>query len=173
MDRLSGKQYFSFLDGFSGYNQIWIAPEYQENNTFTFPWGTYAYRVLPFGLCNSLATFQRVVLGIFSNLIHDCVEVYMDEFIVYGNNFEEALQNLEKKLKRYQEYSLTLSHEKCKMLLTEGIFLGHHIYATWIRVDSSKVGVITQLSIPRSQKDVRSVLGHVDYYRQFIENFIK
>jgi hypothetical protein len=75
LDTLSKKKYFSFLDRYSRYNQILIAPKDQDKTTFTCPWGTYAYRVLPFGLCNAPATFQRVGLGIFSDLIHDCVEV--------------------------------------------------------------------------------------------------
>ena len=91
LDTLSGKQYFSFLDGYRGYNQILITPKDQGTMTFTCPWGTYAYRVLPFGLCNAPTTFQRVVLGIFTDLVHDCVEVYMDDFTVYGNTFKEAL----------------------------------------------------------------------------------
>jgi hypothetical protein len=94
LDNLSRMKYFSFLDGYSGYNQILIAPEDQDKNTFTCPWGTF----LPIGLCNSPATFQRAVLGIFSNLIHDCVEVYMDDFTVYGNTYQEALDNIEKVL---------------------------------------------------------------------------
>ena len=87
LDSPSGKQYFSFLDGYSGYNQIQIALEDQEKTTSTCPWGTFTYRVLPFGLCNSLATFQRAVLGIFSDLTNDCVEIYMDDFTVYENTF--------------------------------------------------------------------------------------
>jgi hypothetical protein len=112
IDTLSGKKYFSFLDGYNGYNHILIAPEDQENTTFTCPWGIYAYRVLPFGLYNALTTFQREVLGIFTHLIHDCVEVYMDDFTVYGNTYQEALDNLEKVLIRCQEMNLSLSHEK-------------------------------------------------------------
>jgi hypothetical protein len=77
---LTGKKYSSFLDGFSGYNQIRIAPEDQDKMTFTCPWGTYAYKVLPLGLCNAPATFQREVLAIFVDLIDDCVEVYMEMF---------------------------------------------------------------------------------------------
>jgi hypothetical protein len=100
LDTLSRKKYLSFLYGYNGYNQILIAPEDQEKTTFTCPWGTYAYRILPFGLCNSHATFQRAVLGIFADLIHDCVEVYMDDFIVYGNTYQESLDNLEKVLIR-------------------------------------------------------------------------
>ena len=98
LDTLSGKQYFSILDGYSGYKHILITPEDQDKTTFTCPWGTYAYRVFPFGLCNAPATFQLAVLGIFSDLIHDYVEVYMDDFTAYGNTFQEALENLKKVL---------------------------------------------------------------------------
>jgi hypothetical protein len=74
LDTLAGKNFFFFLDGFSGYNQIQITPEDQDKTTFTCPWGTYAYKYYLLGYANAPATFQRVVLGIFSNLIHDCVE---------------------------------------------------------------------------------------------------
>ena len=96
MDTLSGKQYFSFLDGYNGYNQIHIAPNNEDKATFTCPWGTFAYRVLPFGLCNALATFQQAILGFFYDLIHDYAEVYMEDSTIYGNTFKEALDNLEK-----------------------------------------------------------------------------
>jgi hypothetical protein len=95
LDTLPGKNYFSFLDG---YKHILIAPEDQDKTNFTCPWGTYAYRALPFGLSNAPTTFQREVLGIFSDLIHDYVEVYTDDFTVYGNTYQEALDNLEKVL---------------------------------------------------------------------------
>ena len=98
LDTLSGKQYFSFLEGYSGYNHILIAPKDQDKTTFTCPWGTYAYRFFPFGLCNEPDTFQRAISGIFSDLIHDCVEVYMDDFTAYGNTFQESLDNIEKVL---------------------------------------------------------------------------
>lgn len=78
LDTLTGKMYFSFLDGFSGYNQIQISSEDQDKTTITCPWGTLAYRVLPFGFCSSPETFQRAFLAIFVDL--DCVEVYMDDF---------------------------------------------------------------------------------------------
>ena len=84
LDTLLGKQHFSFLDGYSRYNQILIAHKDQDKTTFTLPWGTYTYIVFPFVLCNAPATFQCVVLGIFADLIHDCIDVYMDDFISYG-----------------------------------------------------------------------------------------
>jgi hypothetical protein len=137
---LAGKKYFSFLDGFSGYNQIRIAPEDQDKMTFTCPWGTYAYKVLPFGLCNALATFQREVLAIFVDLIDDCVEVYMDDFSVYGDTFVEALDNLERVLNRCRETSLSLSNEKCFMMYIEGIVLGI------LRYTSHRVSFAQQLT---------------------------
>jgi hypothetical protein len=103
------------------YNQILTAPKDQDKTTFTCPWGTYAFRVLPFGLCNSPATFQQAVLWMFVDLIHDCVEVNMEDFTIYVNTYQEALDNLNKVLIRCQEMNLSLSHEKCKMLLTKGV----------------------------------------------------
>ena len=99
LDTLPGKKYFSFLDGFSGYNKIKITLEDQGKTNFICPWGTYAYKVLPFGLCNASTTFQRVVMAIFVDLIHECVEVYMDYFFVYGNTFDYSMRKLEKILK--------------------------------------------------------------------------
>jgi len=108
-----------------------VTPEDQDKTTFTCPWGTYAYRVLPFGLCNALATFQREVLGIFSDLIPHCVEVYMDDFTVYGDSFNKALGNLEKFLIRCQETNLSLSHEKCFMMFNEGTVFRSPYFQRW------------------------------------------
>ena len=127
--------------------------------------------MLPFGLCNAPATFQRVVLGIVSDLIHDCVEVYMNDFIVYGNTFEETLENLEKVLKRCKETNPSLSHEKFFMMFMKGIVFGYHISRDGIKVDKSKVEVISKLPIPNCQQNVRSFLGFTGYYRRFIEKF--
>ena len=80
----------------------------------------------------------------------------MDDFTVYGNTFKEALENLEKVLIRFQEANLASSHEKCKMMLTEGIVLDHHISSTCIKVDPVKIEVISKLPPPQTQKDVRS-----------------
>ena len=88
LDTLASKKYFSFLDGFSGYNQIQIIEEDQEKTTFTCAWGTFAYRLLPFGLCNAPTTFQQAIVVIFVDLVFDCVEVYMDDFIVYRDTYE-------------------------------------------------------------------------------------
>ena len=139
LNTLAGKKLFSFIDGFNGYNQIQIAPEDQDKTTFTCPWGTFAYRVLPFGLCNALAAFQRAILSIFADLINEGLEVYMDDFTPYGDDFEPALENLEKVLQRCIDTRLCLSHEKCHMMMTEGIILGHYISTAGIQVDPAKI----------------------------------
>eukprot|EP00253_Pinus_taeda_P020212 PITA_20212 len=173
LDNLAGKKFFSFLDGFSGYNQIKIAPQDQDKTTFTSPWGTFAYRVLPFGLRNAPATFQRAVIGIFSDMINDSLEIFMDDFTPYGTTFEDALQNLEKVLKQCIEAHLALSTEKCHMMMNQGIVLGHFVSFLGIQVDPAKIQVIQTLPIPKTQTDVRSFLGHAGYYRRFIKNFSK
>ncbi|XP_019157953.1 PREDICTED: uncharacterized protein LOC109154677 [Ipomoea nil] len=94
LERLAGRSYFCFLDGYSGYFQIPIAPEDQEKTTFTCPFGTFAYRRMPFGLCNAPGTFQRCMVSIFSDYVGHMIEVFMDDFTVYGDSFDSCLHNL-------------------------------------------------------------------------------
>ena len=97
----------------------------------------------------------------------------MDDFTAYGNTFQESLDNIKKVLIRCQEMNLSLSHEKCKMVLTEGIVLGHNVSYQGIKVDPAKIEVIVGLPSPKIHKEVRSFLVHVGYYCCFIENFTK
>ena len=173
LDRLAGHPYFCFLDGYSGYNQIAIAPEDQEKTTFTCPYGTFAFRRMPFGLCNAPATFQRCMMSIFSDLVEEVMEVFMDDFTVYGSSFDQCLKNLETMLKRCQDKQLALNWEKCHFMVTEGIVLGHKISATGLEVDQSKVSIIKTLAPPTTVKGVRSFLGHARFYRRFIKDFSK
>uniref|UniRef100_A0ACD5TNS3 Uncharacterized protein n=1 Tax=Avena sativa TaxID=4498 RepID=A0ACD5TNS3_AVESA len=96
MEMMFANSYFCFLDGYSGYSQIAIQPEDQEKTTFTCPYGTYAYRLMPFGLSNAAATFQECVLKIFDNFVESSREVLMDIFVVYGTTFEQCLYNLDR-----------------------------------------------------------------------------
>lgn len=115
--------------------------------------------MLPFGLCNAPTTFQWEVLGIFFDLTHDCVEIYMENFTVYGQTLEEALCNLEKVLTICKETNLPLSNEKCYMVQIEGIVLGHHISVESIKVDPAKIEVIVNLAVPKRQKRYKVSLG--------------
>ena len=109
LDRLAGHPHFYFLDGYSGHNQIFIALEDQKKTTFTCPYGTFAFRRMPFGLCNAPATFQRCMMSMFSDLVEEAMEIFMDDFSVYGSSFEKCLENLEIVLQRCQDKSLALN----------------------------------------------------------------
>ncbi|GJT41573.1 reverse transcriptase domain-containing protein [Tanacetum coccineum] len=147
-ERLAGNKYFCFLDGFSGYLQNYIDPNDQEKTTFTYPFGTYAYRRMPFGLCNDPATFQRCVLAIFHDMIEESVE-------------------------RCKDAHLVLNWEKCHFMVKEGIVLGHKVSSAGLEVDKAKINVISKLPPPTNIKGVRSFLGHAGFYRRFIKDFSK
>ncbi|XP_057418149.1 uncharacterized protein LOC130712328 [Lotus japonicus] len=143
LDKLAGHQYYCFLDGYSGYNQICVAPEDQEKTAFTCPYDVFAYKRMPFGLCNAPATFQRCMFAIFSDLIETCIEIFMDDFSVFGPNFDACLGNL--------------------ALVSE----------RGIEVDRAKIEVIEKLPPPTNIKGIRSFLGHAGFYRRFIKDFSK
>ncbi|KAG5553970.1 hypothetical protein RHGRI_011741 [Rhododendron griersonianum] len=173
LERLAGHEYYCFLDGYSGYNQIPIAPEDQEKTTFTCPHGTFAYRRMPFGLCIAPATFQRCMVSIFSDMVERFLEVFMDDFSVFGSSFDECLHHLTLVLVRCKEKSLVLNWEKCHFMVKQGIVLGHIISNKGIEVDKAKINLISNLPPPRTVKEIRSFLGHAGFYRRFIKDFSK
>ena len=173
LDRLAGHHHFYFLDGYPGYNQIAIAPEDQEKTTFTCPYGTFAFRRMPFGLCNAHATFQRCMMSMFLDLVEEVMEIFMDDFTVYGYSFEQCLNNLETMLQICKDKQLALNWEKCHFMVTEGIVLGHKISATGLEKDQSKISIIKTLAPPTTVKGIRSFLGHAGFYRRFIKDFSK
>ena len=109
LERVAGHEFYCFLDGYSGYNQIEIALEDQEKTTFTCPFCTFAFRKMPFGLCNAPRTFQRCMMRIFSDMIELILEIFMDDFSVFGDSYEGCLENLRKVLERCQEKNLVLN----------------------------------------------------------------
>ena len=173
LERIFGNPFYCFLDGYSGYFQIEILVEDQEKTTFTCPFGTYAYRRMPFGLCNALATFQRCMLSIFSDMVERIMEVYMDDITVYRGNFEECLGNLETVLHRSIEKILVPNWEKCHFMVNQGIVLGHVISNRGVEVDKAKIELISKLPSPKNVKAVRQFLGHADFYRRFMKDFSK
>jgi len=109
LERFAGHEYYYFLDGYSRYNQIPIATEDQEKTTFTCPFETFAYRHIPFGLCNAPATFQQYMLSLFSNMVERFLEIFMNDFSIYGDSFDQYLHHLELVLQRCTEKNLTLN----------------------------------------------------------------
>ncbi|GJZ16418.1 reverse transcriptase domain-containing protein [Tanacetum coccineum] len=173
LERLAGNEYYCFLDGFSGYFQIPIDPHDQEKTTFTCPYGMFAYRRMPFGLCNAPGTFQRCMMAIFHDMIEKTMEVFMDDFLVFGNSFENCLSRVDKMLQRCEDTNLCLNWEKSHFMVKEGIVLVHKISKNGIEVDKAKVEVIAKLPHPTTVKGVRSFLGHAGFYRRFIKDFSK
>ncbi|GJV79598.1 reverse transcriptase domain-containing protein [Tanacetum coccineum] len=117
LERLAGNEFYCFLDGFSGYFQILINPQDQEKTTFTCPYGTFAYRRMPFGLCNAPGTFQRCMVAIFHNMIKKTMEVFMDDFSVFGDSFSSCHSHLDMMLKRCEDTNLVLNWEKCHFMV--------------------------------------------------------
>ncbi|GKD29567.1 reverse transcriptase domain-containing protein [Tanacetum coccineum] len=165
LDSLCGNEYYCFLDGFSRFFQIPIAPEDQEKTTFTCSYGTFTYRRMSFGLCNARATFQRCMTAIFHDMVEDFMEVFMDDFSVFGNYFDCCLANLDRMLARCEETNLVLNWEKCHFMVKEGIVLRHKISGAGIEVDRAKIDVIAKLPYLTNVKGVRSFLGHARFYR--------
>nr|GEW70616.1 reverse transcriptase domain-containing protein [Tanacetum cinerariifolium] len=150
-----------------------LVTEWREKTMFTSPYGTFAYRRMPFGLCNVPGTFQRCMLAIFHDMVEKTMEVFMDDFSVFGNSFENYLSRLDKMLQRCEDTKLCLNWEKSHFMVKEGIVLGHKISKNRIEVDKAKVDVITKLPHPTTVKGVRSFLGHDGFYRRFIKDFSK
>ncbi|XP_019178139.1 PREDICTED: uncharacterized protein LOC109173357 [Ipomoea nil] len=173
IERMNKYDYFCFVDCFSGFFQIPIHPDDQEMTTFTCPYGTFAYRRMSFGLCNAPVTFQRCMLAIFSDLVEKTMEVFMDDFSVYGSSFDNCVDNLDEALGTCQEANLVLNWEKCHFMVQQGIVLGHKISEKGIEVDSAKVEVIEKLPPPISVKGIRSFLSHARFYKRFIKDFSK
>ncbi|CAN6700770.1 unnamed protein product [Malus baccata var. baccata] len=128
---------------------------------------------MPFGLCNALATFQRCMVSIFSDYVERIFKIFMDDFSVFGNSFDNCLDNLTLILKRCVETNLVLNWEKCHFMVKQGIVLGHIISERGIEVDKSKIDLVRYLPSPTSVREVRSFLGHAGFYRRFIKDFSK
>nr|GFA29149.1 reverse transcriptase domain-containing protein [Tanacetum cinerariifolium] len=155
LERLAGNEYYCFLDGFLGYFQIPIDLKDQEQTTFMCPYGTFTYKRMPFGLCNAPGTFQRCMMAIFHDMIKKTMEVFMDDFSVFGNSFSTCLTNLENMLKRCEDTKLALNWEKSHFMVKEGIVLGHKISKKGIEVDKAKIEVISKLPHLTTVKGIR------------------
>ncbi|GJV27097.1 reverse transcriptase domain-containing protein [Tanacetum coccineum] len=155
----AGNEYYCFLDGFSCYFQISIDPKDQEKTTFTCPYGMFAYRRMPFGLCNALGTFQRCMMAIFHDMIEKTMEVFMDDFSVFGKILSSSCLSLEKiALMVCEDTNLALNWEKSHFMVKEGIVLGHKISKKGIEVDKAKIDVIAKIPHPTTIKGIRSFL---------------
>nr|KYP49961.1 Retrovirus-related Pol polyprotein from transposon 297 family [Cajanus cajan] len=168
VDNTSTNTIFSFMDGYSGYNQIKMAIEDQEKTSFITPWGTFCYRVMPFGLRNAGATYQRAMVTLFHDMIHKEVEVYVDDMIAKSKDENDHLIHLRKLFNRLRKYKLKLNPTKCTFGVRSGKLLRFIVSEKWIEVDPDKARAIIEIPPPRTEKEVRGFLGRVNYIARFI-----
>ncbi|XP_062111865.1 uncharacterized protein LOC133823225 [Humulus lupulus] len=152
VEEQAGHNYYCFLDGYSGYHQIAIAPEDQGKTTFTCPYGTFSFWRMPFGLCNALTTFQCCMMAIFSDMVEKTIEIFMDDFSIFGSSFDVCLRNLDAVMQRCEESLLVLNWEKCHFMVREVIVVGYKISRDGIEVDRAKIATIEKLLPPVSVK---------------------
>nr|GEX44936.1 reverse transcriptase domain-containing protein [Tanacetum cinerariifolium] len=173
LERLAGNEYYCFLDGFFGYFQIPIDPRDQEKTTFTCPYGTFAYCRMPFDLCNAPGTYQRCMLAIFHDMVEKTMEVFMDDFSIFGNSFKNCLSRLDKMLQRCEDTKLCFNWEKSHFMVKEGIVLGHKISKNGIKVDKAKINVIAKLPHPTTVKGAENLAAdHLSRLENPYENVL-
>ena len=141
---------FSFMDGFLGYNQIRMASEDMKKTTFLTMWGTFCYKVMPFGLKNAGATYQRAMVTLFHDMMHKEIEVYVDDMVTNSQGENDHIINLRKLFERLRKFQLKLNSVKCIFGAIFEKLLGFIFSKTGIEIDSKKVRAIQDLPPPRT-----------------------
>nr|XP_027124338.1 uncharacterized protein LOC113741048 [Coffea arabica] len=168
LDNTAGHEIESFGDCFAGYHQILMAEENREKTSFITPWGTFCYRVMPFGLKNAGATYQRTMTTLFHDMIHKEMEVYVDDIIIKSKKVDDHLVDLKKLFERLRKYNLKLNPAKCAFGAPAGKLLGFIVSKKGIEIDPAKIKAIRDMPIPKCQKDVKSFLGKINFIGRFI-----
>ena len=139
-----------------------------EKTFFITEWGTYCYRVMPFGLKNARAPYQRAATTLFHDMMHRGVEVYVDDMIVKSRNRADHLATLQRFFERIRRFKLRLNPKKCTFGVTSGKLLGHIASERGIEVDPEKIKAILDMPAPKNEKDIRGFLGRLQYISRFI-----
>uniref|UniRef100_A0A2N9GDJ2 Integrase catalytic domain-containing protein n=1 Tax=Fagus sylvatica TaxID=28930 RepID=A0A2N9GDJ2_FAGSY len=168
IDSAVGNAMFSFMDGFSGYNQIRMSPKDAEKIAFRTPIGNFYYTVIPFGLKNAGATYQRTMTTMFHDMIHQEIEDYVDDIVVKSKRREDHLEVLRRVFERCQLFKLKINPLKCAFGVSAGKFLGFLVHNSEIDVDLAKASAIATMKLPTSHKELKSFLERLSYIRRFI-----
>ncbi|MCH79701.1 hypothetical protein A2U01_0000455, partial [Trifolium medium] len=171
-DSASGNEILSLMDGYSGYNQIFIPKEDVPKTAFRCPEaiGNFEWTVMPFGLKNAGATYQRAMNLIFHDFINDFMQVYIDDVVVKSKAKIDHLTHLRMAFERMRSYNLKMNPMKCAFSVSAGKFLGFLIQEKGVEVDSSKSKAIMDCQPPKNKKELQSFLGKVNFLRRFISN---
>lgn len=168
---LNGSKWYSTLDLQSGFWQVEMEPNDKHKTAFTTGSGLYHFNVMPFGLCNAPATFERLMQKVLQGLANDKVMIYLDDVLVLGKSFEDQLINLKLVFEKIREANLTLNPKKCQLFNTKVKYLGHVISSDGIETDPDKTECIRTWPQPTNKTELRSFLGLATYYRKFVNNF--
>ena len=171
LDMLAGKRWFSTLDLASGYWHVSLSPEARCKTAFATHSGLFQFRVMPFGLCNAPATFERLMDRVLQGLRWSRCLVYLDDIISFGTTFGDSLDNLMLIFERLRSYGLQLKSTKCHLFQSSVPFLGHVVGRDGLQCDPRKIEDVKSWPVPDCLKSVRQFLGFVGYYRRFIPNF--
>lgn len=171
LDTVSGASLFSTFDLTSGYHQVPMRNEDIPKTAFATKHGLYEFKSMPFGLCNSPATFQRLMELVLHGLQWQTCLIYLDDVIVYSSTFDEHIRRIEGVLERVNKAGLKLKPEKCQLLKPDVTFLGHIVSGGGIRPNPDNVQKLVHWPTPKNITEVRQVLGMGSYYRRFIRNF--
>jgi transposase InsO family protein len=171
LDCLGGAKWFSTMDLRSGYHQVAVAEDDKHKTTFITRRGAHSFNVMPFGLCNAPATFQRLMDCTMRGLQYEICLIYLDDIIVFSDDIASHLVRLEKIFERLNQASLKLKPSKCSFLQRRVNFLGYIISENGIGTDSAKIEAVANWPVPRKLKEVRGFLGLCGYYRKFVKNF--
>jgi hypothetical protein len=168
IDSAAGHAMFSFMDGFSGYNQIFMSPKDAEKTAFRTPIGNFYYTVILFGLKNAGATYQRTITTMFHDMMHCEIEDYVDDIVVKSKTREDHFGILKKVFERCRLYKLKMNPLKCAFGVSAGEFLGFLVHQRGIDVDPARASVIATMKPPTTHKELKSFLGKLSYIRRFI-----
>ena len=171
LDTLAGSRIFSTLDLKSGYWQVDLEPNDREKTAFTIGTGLWQFTVMPFGLCNAPATFERLMENVLAGLSWKTCLVYLDDIIVVGKTFEDHMKNLEEVFERLKKANLKLSPKKCHLFQQEVHYLGHVVSGKGIAVDPNKIKAVKDWPVPKDKHELRSFLGLCTYYRRYVPGF--
>jgi hypothetical protein len=172
LDRLQNAQIFSSLDLLSGYHQVRLQESDIAKTAFRTPMGLYEFLVLPFGLTNAPATFQRLMATIFHDFVREgFLVIYLDDLLVYSRTKDEHVEHLRRVFERLRQSQLYAKFTKCAFFRTELAYLGHVVGKDGLRVDPGKVKVVDEWPAPTNVHEVRQFLGLANYFRKFIQNY--